>query len=172
MKNLIFINGASGVGKTTTSKILLKILPNCVFLDGDWCWDANPFVVNDETKCMVENNIAYLLNSFLTCSAYENIIFCWVMHEESIIEKILSLIQTNAYSLYKFSLISSVKVLTARLKKDIESGARDNSIIYNLERTFQRLPNYLTMNTTKIDVNDITPDKAAEAIYTHIYRTK
>jgi len=38
MKNLIFINGTMGVGKTTTSKILLKLLPECVFLDGDWCY--------------------------------------------------------------------------------------------------------------------------------------
>jgi len=32
MKNLIFINGTMGVGKTATSRELQKILPNCVFL--------------------------------------------------------------------------------------------------------------------------------------------
>ena len=65
MKNLIFINGTMGVGKTTTSKKLLKLLPNCVFLDGDWCWYSDPWIVNDETKNMVERNISFLLNNLI-----------------------------------------------------------------------------------------------------------
>jgi shikimate kinase len=45
MKKLIFINGTMGVGKTTISQQLKQQLPYSVFLDGDWCWDASPFVV-------------------------------------------------------------------------------------------------------------------------------
>ena len=74
-KNLISINGTMGVGKSTVSQHLKRILPNAVLLDGDWCWDADPFIVSNETKCMVVNNIAYLLTSFLTCSAYKNVVF-------------------------------------------------------------------------------------------------
>ena len=69
-----------GVGKTSVSQCLKRELPNAVFLDGDWCWDADPFLVTEETKEMVIDNICYLLNHFIQCSAYENIIFCWVMH--------------------------------------------------------------------------------------------
>lgn len=76
MKRLFLINGTMGVGKTATGKELLDLLPNCAFLDGDWCWDMNPFVVNQETKSMVEDNIVYILNNFLKCSVYENIVFC------------------------------------------------------------------------------------------------
>jgi len=90
MKNLIFINGTMGVGKTATGRELQKLIPNCVFLDGDWCWDMSPFIVNDETKNMVIDNISYLINNFISCSVFENIIFCWVMHEQSIIDDILS----------------------------------------------------------------------------------
>ena len=79
-----------GVGKTTTCKILKDKLDNAVFLDGDWCWDSSPFQVTQETKAMVIDNICYLLNNFIRVSAYENIIFCWVMHEQSIIDLILS----------------------------------------------------------------------------------
>lgn len=31
-----------------------------------------PFIVTDETKAMVMNNIAYMLNSFLKCSEFKN----------------------------------------------------------------------------------------------------
>ena len=70
MKQLIFINGTMSVGKTATSKELQKILPKNVLLDGDNCWDMNPFIVTDETKAMVLKNTTYLLNSFLSYSVF------------------------------------------------------------------------------------------------------
>ena len=89
MKELVFVNGTMGVGKTSVCRELLRILQPSVFLDGDWCWNMSPFVVNDETRSMVLGNIAYLLNSFLHCSEYRYVIFCWVMHEISIVENVL-----------------------------------------------------------------------------------
>ena len=53
-----------GIGKKTVCQQLKQDLPNSVFLDGDWCWDASPFQVTDETKAMVTNNICYLLKIF------------------------------------------------------------------------------------------------------------
>ena len=43
MKRLILIGGPMGVGKTAVGRALRNQIPNSVFLDGDWCWDANPF---------------------------------------------------------------------------------------------------------------------------------
>lgn len=37
MKTLYFISGPMGVGKTAVSRELLRTLPRCAFLDGDWC---------------------------------------------------------------------------------------------------------------------------------------
>ena len=44
MKTVYLIGGAMGVGKTTVSQQLKKDLANSVFLDGDWCWDADPIL--------------------------------------------------------------------------------------------------------------------------------
>lgn len=77
-----------GVGKTSTCQILKTKLPDSVFLDGDWCWDMHPFQVTLETKRVVLENITFLLNNFIHCSAYENIIYCWVIHEQGIIDNI------------------------------------------------------------------------------------
>lgn len=162
MKNLIFINGTMGVGKTTISKELQKLLPNCIFLDGDWCWDMSPFIVTDETKKMVLDNISYLLNNFISCSEYKNIIFCWVMHEESIFDDVLSRLNKDDCMLHKFSIVCSEQTLISRITKDINQGIRKNDVI---ERSVPRLNNYFQMDTRKIDVSYISAKEAAEIIY-------
>ena len=129
MKTLYMIGGTMGVGKTTVCQQLKQDLPNSVFLDGDWCWDANPFQVTDETKAMVINNICYLLNNFLKCSAYENIIFCWVMHEQRIIDFILKKLDVQNCDVKSVSLVADEKTLCERLSKDVESGIRSEDVI-------------------------------------------
>lgn len=47
MKRLWLIGGPMGVGKSTVGRLLQSRLPRCVYLDGDWCWDARPFVVTE-----------------------------------------------------------------------------------------------------------------------------
>ena len=67
-KKLIIINGTMGVGKTTISKMLYKELENSFWLDGDNCWMMNPFIVNEENKKMVVDNITYILKSQIKSS--------------------------------------------------------------------------------------------------------
>lgn len=161
MKRLILINGTMGSGKTATCRELLKILDRCVFLDGDWCWMMDPFVVTEETKRMVQDNIAHLLRNFLNCSEYENILFCWVMQNEETISDLLSALKGSEFALYKFTLTVSVQALTERIQKDVENHVRTPDV---LERSLQRLPLYEKMHTVKIDVNNITARQAAGRI--------
>lgn len=150
-----------GVGKSTTCLELQKILPNNVYLDGDWCWLMKPFVVTDETKAMVTDNITYLLNNFIKCSEYQNIIFCWVMHEQSIIDDVLSRVNTTNCSVKVFSLIANERALRERLIKDVSNGLREADVI---DRSVERINKYYALKTEKIDVSDITAKQAAQII--------
>jgi broad-specificity NMP kinase len=161
MKRLIIVNGTMGVGKTATCNELLNILQPSVFLDGDWCWNMKPFIVTDETKNMVEDNITYLLNNFLSCSEYENIIFCWVMHDENITDGILKRLMDTDFKISKFTLTISEQALKQHIMKDVENNVRTADV---LERSLQRIRLYDKMDTRKIDVSDITPRQAAEQI--------
>lgn len=161
MKTLYMVGGTMGIGKTTVCQQLKQDLPNSVFLDGDWCWDASPFQVTDETKAMVTNNICYLLSNFLKCSAYENIIFCWVMHEQSIINSILEKLNTQNCKVKCISLVADEKTLRERLAMDVERGIRSEDII---ERSTARIPMYKALNTIKIDTNAKTVAMIANEI--------
>ena len=153
MKNLYFISGTMGVGKTTVCQQLKMDLPNRVFLDGDWCWDANPFQVTEETKAMVIDNICYLLNHFLQCSAYENVIFCWVMNQQNIIDSIVEKLDTKNCNVKSISLMVDEKQLCDRLRADVASGRRTADII---ARSIARIPMYQELKTIKIDTNKKT----------------
>ena len=161
MKALYLIGGTMGVGKTTISQQLKKDLPNSVFLDGDWCWDADPFQVTEETKDMVIRNICYLLNSFLRCTAYDNIVFCWVMHEQYIIDSIINELDTSACRGIKISLMTDEANLRNLLSSDIARGIRTADVI---DRSIGRIGMYRPLETVKIDTSNKTVREITDEI--------
>lgn len=161
MKNLYIIGGTMGVGKTSVCQALKQNLKNSVFLDGDSCWDASPFQITEETKEMVLDNICYLLNNFLRCSAYENVVFCWVMHEQAIIDHILSRLDLSDCNVKSISLVCNEANLKARLMSEIVNGIREREII---EKSLQRMALYSELNTVKIDSSNKRIDEVVSAI--------
>lgn len=157
MKKLIIINGVPGVGKSATCKELNSQLANSVWLDGDWCWMMNPFVASDENKRMVEDNIAYLLRSFLNNTSLEYVVFNWVIHKEFIFDLILDKLSGLEYELHKFSLVCNGESLKGRMKLDLRSQQRIQDSIRDLEL-------YNEMNTIKIDTSSISAREAAAQI--------
>ncbi|MDD3243535.1 MAG: AAA family ATPase [Eubacteriales bacterium] len=161
MKQLIFLGGTMGVGKTATARELQKLLAPCVFLDGDWCWDMNPFQVTQETKAMVQDNITCLLRNFLHCPAYDYVIFCWVMHQQAILDDLLGALAGETFALHNYSLVCSPQALTRRLQGDVAAGVRTADVI---ERSLPRLALYDALNTQKLDVSTLSAAQAAREI--------
>lgn len=161
MKKLFLVGGTMGVGKTTVCQQLKLELENSVFLDGDWCWDASPFQVTEETKIMVMDNICHLLNNFLHCSAYENVIFCWVMHQQAIIDSIIRNLDVTNCDIKVISLIADAKSLQERLAMDVEKGIRSVDVI---GRSIERIPLYKKLSTIKIE----TCNKSVQTIVAEI----
>lgn len=161
MKTLYLIGGPMGAGKTTVCQVLKKTLPDSVFLDGDWCWDAHPFQVTEETKRMVLENICFLLDQFLHCSAYRNVIFCWVLHQQAILDTILGRLDLADCTVHCVSLLCSEAALCARLQRDVDAGLRTGDVI---ARSLARLPAYAGLDTVKLDTTALTPEQAAARI--------
>lgn len=161
VKILYLIGGPMGVGKTAVCQQLKQTLPNSVFLDGDWCWDASPFRVTEETKAMVEDNICHLLGNFLRCSAYDNVIFCWVMHRPEIIDAILRRLDTARCRVCCISLTADAGTLRGRLERDVQAGLRTPDVI---GRSLDYLPLYDCLDTVKIDTTDMTVPAVAAKI--------
>lgn len=150
MKKLIIINGTMGIGKTAVCRELYEKLERSVWLDGDWCWMMNPFVVTEENKRMVEDNITYMLRSFLNNSSIDYVFFDWVIHKEFIFDILLDRLKDLDFQLYKISLVCSEEALRQRILKD---DSRDES---QIAASIERLHEYYEMDTIKIDTSDIS----------------
>lgn len=161
MKKLYIIGGAMGVGKTSVGQELKYMLENSVFLDGDWCWDSDPFLVNEENKKMVLENICFLLNQFIKCPGYENVIFTWVMDHQSIIESILKCLDLEDIDIKIISLTGNPETIKERLEKDIATGIRKNDVV---KRSIARLPLYQKLNTIKINTDGKSIEDIAKEI--------
>ena len=157
MKKLIFIGGAMGVGKTTVSQKLLGVLPNSVLLDGDWCWfQGNNWNFCEENRKMVLNNISHLLNNFLKNSNFENIIFCWVMHKQEIIDDIFKLIEEKNFKFYNFSLIANKDTIEKHLKNRMieNNNFSQEKLNEYVNNSMNRMTSYNEVNSEKIDVSN------------------
>lgn len=110
---------------------------------------------------MVIENIQFLLNQFIHCSAYENVVFCWVMHERTIIDTIISGIDTSSCIVEKISLICDENALKSRLKNDISAGLRKPDVV---ERSIERLPLYSFLGTHIIDTTGKSAEETAAEI--------
>lgn len=157
MKHVYLIGGPMGIGKSTICNQLNQDLDHSVFLDGDWCWNMDPFVVNQDTKNMVLDNITHCLNNFIHTPGIENIIFCWVMHKQDIIDKIIQKLDTEGVDIHLISLICEKEELIKRMLID----RRDNQTI---KKSLQYLELYKDLDTQKIDVTTLDVQKTIDKI--------
>jgi len=161
-KKLIIVNGAPGVGKTTTCKKLQQLLQRSVWLDGDWCWMSNPWTVTEETKRMAENNMTFLLNNFLNCSEYEYILYSWIFRSDEVFNIILDKLLTSDFQLYKFTLTCAPDVFLNRLEGEREKSKIPMCVesLYQCERT----------ETEKVDTTEKSIEEVANILHDRIQR--
>lgn len=161
MKKLILIGGAMGAGKTTVCQKLKPLLAPSAFLDGDWCWDMEPFRVTDAAKAMVMDNIAAVLSNLLRCPDFESVLFCWVLPEREIAEALLARLPLEGVRVHRFTLTLTEEALVARLRGDITRGLRGEDIIPS---ALDRLKRCSAAGGELLDTTRLSPDEVAAEI--------
>ena len=80
MKRLILICGANGIGKSTTSKALLRVLPHSAYVESDSCRMTNPDDFRPALVQMQYRNLLALIGNALACPEVSNVIFPYGFH--------------------------------------------------------------------------------------------
>ena len=156
LTNIIIINGAPGVGKSTVGSLLFSSLNNSAFLDGDDVWRINPFEVTDVTREIVEQNITFVLGNYIK-SNYKHVILTWVLHRQSIIDSLLKGLKDLNFKLYIFTLICNEELLLERCRRIGKTASA-------LEIARDRLQESLSLLTEKFDSGILKPDEIVNKI--------
>ncbi len=162
MQEILIINGAPGIGKTTVARLLFARLNDCAYLCGDSVWQINPFEVTERTKTIVEKNIPFVLRSYLE-AGYQFVILDWVMHRQEIIDRILSPLADLNFEAKVFTLVADEKAA-------VERSLARNGAARNSAGVLERLRLSRQLNSTQIDTTSLSPEAVADKIFRLIRR--
>ena len=87
--------------------------------------------------------------------------FCWVMHEQSIIDEITAALDTSRCRMVKISLLADEPTLRHRLSSDIAQGIRAAN---SIDRSVARIHMYQALDTIKIEAGNKKAQEIADEI--------
>lgn len=161
-KRLILICGPNGVGKSSTSKELVKQLDKSAYIESEWCRIINPFAFNDETIKIIQSNISSMMINYFQCSFIENVIFPYGFHgpRKQIFEGIINILKENDIA-YQFCPI----VLTCDKEENIKRMQNDNRDEDRIQRALVNTRNiYNTYTYPKIDSTELSIEETIHKI--------
>jgi 2-phosphoglycerate kinase len=160
MKNLLFICGPNGIGKTTICKEIIRKLPNSAYVDSDPCRLMNPFVLNNETIPTIAKNISDLLINYMDCPVIETVIFSYGFHgrRKEVFEKVMKAVSERNFNFIPFLLVCSEEENIRRMDMDNRSIERKRRAIEESRKAFDDIP------YPQIDITDFSVSEAAAYI--------
>jgi ABC-type cobalamin/Fe3+-siderophores transport system ATPase subunit len=160
MKNLLFICGPNGIGKTTICKEIVRKLPNSAYVDSDPCRLMNPFALNDDTIPTIAKNISDLVINYLDCPVIETVVFSYGFHgrRREVFERVMKAVSKRDIEFIPFLLTCSEEENIKRMDMDNRSLERKQRAIEESRKAFG--------DTTypRIDITDYSASEAADII--------
>lgn len=160
MKNLLFLCGPNGIGKTTISKEIVKILPNSAYVDSDWCRIMNPFVLNDDTIPVISNNIGNMILSYFNCPIVETVIFSYGFHgrRKEVFKNVVCKISEFPHNFIPYLLWCGEEENIKRMKIDGRSAEQIERTVSQSRKAFDGV------TYEKIDITEMSVNRAANSI--------
>lgn len=160
MKNLLFLCGPNGIGKTTISKEIVRRLSNTAYVDSDPCRFMNPFVLSNETIPTIAKNISDLITNYMNCPVIDNVVFSYGFHGRR--KEVFDLVMENLSEInYGFIPL----LLWCSEDENIKRMNTDNRSIDRIERTLNESRKaFNDITYPKIDISDFSVSEAARNI--------
>jgi Cdc6-like AAA superfamily ATPase len=162
MKNILFLCGPNGIGKTNICKEIIKQLPNSAYVDSDPCRVMNPFVLNDDTIPTIAKNISDLLINYLKCSIVNTVVFSYGFHgrRREVFQRIISEISKTGHDFIPFLLWCSEEENINRMNVDNRSADRIQRTLNESRKAFE------DVTYPKLDITNLSVSEAAKTIIT------
>ena len=160
MKNLLFICGPNGIGKTTICREMLRLLPNSAYVDSDPLRLMNPFVLDDDTIPTIRKNIADIIRNYLGCPAAQTVIFSYGFHgrRREVFAGVMNDLSGLEYRFIPF-------LLTCNEAENIRRMACDGRDAERIARALQTSRGaYAELDYPRVDVSALSAHEAAQRL--------
>ena len=160
MKNLLFLCGPNGIGKTSICQEIVRQRAGCAYVDSDPCRVMNPFVLNDETIPTISKNISDLFRNYLDCPVVDTVIFSYGFHgrRREVFQNVLKALSGIEYHFIPFLLWCSEEENVRRMLIDRRDSERIQRTINESRKAFD------DVDYPKIDLSDLSVSEAAKTI--------
>ncbi|MGV8983161.1 hypothetical protein [Clostridium sp.] len=162
MKNILFLCGPNGIGKTTICNEIIKQLPNSAYVDSDPCRVLNAFVLNDDTIPTIAKNISDLVINYLKCPIVNTVVFSYGFHgrRREVFQRILSEISKSEHDFIPLLLWCSEEENINRMNVDNRSANRIQRALNESGKAFD------DVTYPKLDRTNLSVSEAAKTIIT------
>lgn len=160
MKNLLFLCGPNGIGKTTICKRIVQKLDHSAYVDSDPCRLMNPFILNNDTIPTIAKNISSLITNYLDCPVIETVIFSYGFHgrRKEVFEIVMESLSSRDFNFVPFLLECSLEENIERMNMDNRSFERKQRAIIESRKAF------VDTLYPKIDITNLSISEAAVSI--------
>ena len=156
---LVLLGGPTGVGKSTTLKLLESRLPKLALLDADDVWRVSEDLAVDGTRSIAISNVVNVLNGYRDAGC-DTAVLSWVFARSALFGPAVEALTGTFDVILQIYLVASPDALRARL----ESRNDLDRLAYSISRLklIERLP-YRRIDTTNLSAYD-TAERVLELI--------
>ena len=155
MSKLVLLGGPTGVGKTTTLRLLSERFEHSALLDADDVWRISPSLAVEGTRSLAIRNVVAVMRGYFEARC-ELGILAWVFARPELFEPVIEDLQDVVDSTHQIYLVCSPARLEQRLIKRGQSA--------KLAYAMSRLALIKNLPHTRIDTSDLSPAQVADAV--------
>ena len=159
MSKLVLLGGPTGVGKSTTLKLLQNKLPKMALLDADDVWRVSDELAVEGNRSIALSNVVGVLEGYFQAGC-ETAILSWVFARSPLYEPVIAGLKGTVDAIHQLYLVASPGALRARL------GSRGS--LDRLEYSLSRLELIQKLPYPRIDTTDLSPGGVAGCVLEHI----
>ena len=159
LSKLILLGGPTGVGKTTTLRLLEQKLPRSAVLDADDVWRVSTELAVEGTRRIALNNVIAVMRGYFSTGCEVGVV-SWVFARSVLYEPVISGLEEIVDSTHLIYLVASPKVLKHRLEK--------RHSLHRLDYSLSRLRLIEDLPFPKLDTSAANPEEVVDRLITLI----
>ena len=171
MRHLVLLGGSTGVGKSTTIKLLETRLAKTGFLDVDNVWRTTPDLVGPKRREQAHKQVIETTRRYYGAGC-ETVVISWVFARSQLYQPILDAFSSEVDKITQLYLVAEARELVRRVTARFEAQGSDGDIQQRISFAMSRSKMIESLQFPKIDVTSLDLAEMADQVATTILAEK